>query len=41
MYDDDDVVDAGKSNTAVNDVERRLEKMRNDGGNGRRYGMGD
>ena len=41
VYDDDGVGDAEKSNTAVKDVERRPEEMRNDGDNGRRDGRGD
>ena len=41
MYDDYWVVDAGKSNTALKDVERRSEEMRDDMDNGRRDGRGD
>ena len=41
VYDDDDVVDTGKSNRSLKDVEQRPEEMRNDGGNGRRMVRGD
>ena len=41
VYDDDGVGDAGISNTAVNDVERRTQEMRNDGEYDRRDGRGD
>ena len=41
MYDDNGIGDAGKSNTALEDVERWPEEMRNYVENGRRYGRGD
>ena len=41
VYDDDGVGYTGKSNTAVEDVERRPEEMWNDGNNIRRDDRGD
>ena len=41
MYDDDGVGNAGKSNMAVEDMERWPSKMRNDGGNFIIDGSGD
>ena len=41
VYGDNRIGDAGNLNKKVEDVERRTEEMRNDGGNGGRDGRGD